>query len=64
MYEAVEVVNKGKKRKRISSSNLEEIPKSKKISTTKCRGVFGAEKRDLWCKNCKNKKKCTKFPDQ
>ena len=70
MYEVVNendvVASKGKKRKRGPSSQLEgdPKPKSKKSSTAKCRGVYGAEKRDLWCKACKNKHRCTKFLDQ
>ena len=68
MYEAVKenvvVTSKGQKRKRAPTSQLDKLPKSKKTSTTKCRGVYGAEKKDLWCKACKNKHKCTKFLDQ
>ena len=48
--------SQGKKRKRGHQSQLEDVQKTKK-----CRGVYGVERRELWCKMCKNKKKCTKF---
>ena len=68
MYEVVEesviVTKKSVKRKRDQCSQLEDAPKSKRTTTAKCRGVYGIEKRELWCKDCKNKKRCTKFVDQ
>jgi hypothetical protein len=31
--------------------------------TKKCRKVYGMERRDLWCTQCKWKKACTRFGD-
>ena len=55
MYETVNiVVTKGQKRKNGPNSQIESQPK-------KCRAVHGTEGKDLWCKPCRSKKKCTKF---
>ena len=44
----------GKKRKRTTGET--NLPKSKK-----CRAIHGQDNKDLWCKPCKNSKKCTKY---
>ncbi|ODN02558.1 SLC2A4 regulator [Orchesella cincta] len=31
--------------------------------TKKCRKVYGMDRRDLWCTQCKWKKACTRFGD-
>ena len=60
MYEPVqevsEGINRGKKRKLAPNSQNENGPQRKK-----CRAVYGTTQKELWCKPCQSKRKCTKF---
>ncbi len=49
--------NRGRKRKNDNPDSLP--PKKKKVA--KCRATHGKEHRDLWCKECRQSKKCTKY---
>ena len=60
MYEPItetqSVTSQGKKRKR--GPNSENVPSAKK-----CRAVYGVAQKDSWCKDCKRRKKCSRFLD-
>ena len=56
--ESLKVTSQGKKRKRGPDSQTENVPSAKK-----CRAVYGVAQRELWCKMCKRRHKCSRFID-
>ena len=44
-----------------ATTSMTHVKRRIRSDVKKCRKVYGIEKRDLWCTQCKWKKACTRF---